>query len=169
MNSAFESIYTVWDWSKKSGGQVLNNWIHPSCGSRDIGVQTQIQGLSKEVISTTVAEMPVSSFVRIAGLSGALAVSLGAYGAHVLSVDPDNAKLRATFDTANKYHLVHSVALLAVPLARVPRLSGSLFLSGMVVFCGTTYYHALTQDTTVRQYTPYGGVLLILAWLSLIL
>lgn len=46
---------------------------------------------------------------------------LGAYGAHVLSVDPDNAKLRATFDTANKYHLVHSVALLAVPLARVPR------------------------------------------------
>lgn len=34
-------------------------------------------GISKEVISTTVAEMPVSSFVRIAGLSGALAVSLG--------------------------------------------------------------------------------------------
>jgi hypothetical protein len=31
------------------------------------------------------------------------------------------------------------------------RLSGSLFVGGMLVFCGTTYYHALTADTQFRQ------------------
>ncbi len=40
-------------------------------------------------------------------------------------------------------------------------------VGGMTIFCGTIYYHALTEEKHLRKYTPYGGVLLILAWLSL--
>ena len=68
-----------------------------------------------------------------------------------------------------RYHLIHSVALLGVGLARRPRLSGLLMVAGMVGFCGTTYYHAFTGDKQFRRLTPYGGMLLIAAWLSLAL
>ncbi len=40
-------------------------------------------------------------------------------------------------------------------------------VTGMLVFCGTTYYHALTDEKSLRRFTPYGGILLILAWLSM--
>lgn len=39
--------------------------------------------------------------------------------------------------------------------------------TGMVIFCGTIYYHALTEDNSLRKYTPYGGILLIIAWASM--
>ncbi len=42
-------------------------------------------------------------------------------------------------------------------------------IGGMTVFCGTIYYHALTEEKTLRKYTPYGGIMLIMAWLSLVL
>ena len=96
--------------------------------------------------------------------------------------------MKRVYDTANFYHFVHSLALFAVPLARRPALvsftksglltpshynfrlqSGTLMIGGMSIFCGTIYYHALTEDKQYRKITPYGGVLLICAWLSLLL
>ena len=48
---------------------------------------------------------------RLAGVSGAAAVGLGAYGAHGLQgKDPT---WKHIYDTASRYHLVHSAALLA--------------------------------------------------------
>lgn len=60
-------------------------------------------------------------FVRIAGLSGALAVSLAAYGAHKKYPKDQINELKAVADSANKMHFFHSLALLAVPLCRNPR------------------------------------------------
>jgi len=166
----WDSVNSVWSWTSETSRDQIRKILHANCDHKNQFVQTVDSGVEKlNAVQEIIPEMPVSSFVRIAGLSGALAVSLGAYGAHVIGQDPDKAQLRHTFDTANKYHLIHSVALLAVPLARMPRLSGSLFVGGMLVFCGTTYYHALTENTQVRKFTPYGGIMLILAWLSLIL
>ena len=112
-----------------------------------------------------------SGVVRLAGLSGAAAVALGAYGAHVLNVSKEGVteEQRKAFEVANRYHLIHSVALLGVPLVRKPSLTGFLMAGGIAVFCGTTYYHAFTGDKQYRQFTPYGGILLIAAWLSMIL
>merc|ERR1711874_441103 len=62
-----------------------------------------------------------------------------------------------------------AVALLGVPLVRKPSLTGFLMTGGIAVFCGTTSYHAFTGDKQYRQFTPYGGILLIAAWLSMIL
>jgi len=108
-----------------------------------------------------------SPFVRLAGLSGASAVALGAYGAH--NFNAEKQEMKKVYDTANFYHFVHTMALLAVPLTRRPALSGTLLVGGMSVFCGTIYYHALTEEKSLRKYTPYGGVLLILGWLSMVL
>ncbi|CAH1781903.1 unnamed protein product [Owenia fusiformis] len=110
------------------------------------------------------------AFTRMAGLSGALAVGFGAYGAHAFAnredVDP---KLKLTFDTGNRYHMLHSIVLLAVPCTRRPGLVGPLILLGTALFSGSCYYHALTGDTRIRKVTPYGGMLLIAGWVAMIL
>ena len=90
-----------------------------------------------------------SLFVRLAGLSGATAVALGAYGAHserrTSFKDPfldhfsffslfaaftaDKADLKKVYDTANFYHFIHTVALLAVPLSRKPVLVSEEYIN----------------------------------------
>jgi uncharacterized membrane protein YgdD (TMEM256/DUF423 family) len=42
-------------------------------------------------------------------------------------------------------------------------------VTGMVVFSGTCYIYALTERKQVIQFTPYGGMVLILAWLAMFL
>jgi len=109
------------------------------------------------------------SFVRLAGVSGAAAIAFGAYGAHGFRDRTDIPRERIlAFDTGNRYHLLHSVALLATPLATYPLVTGSLFAVGTTIFSGTCYYYAMTGRDDVRRLTPYGGIILILAWLSLV-
>lgn len=79
----------------------------------------------------------------------------------------DNRK--AVFETANKYHFLHSLALISVPFVRKPGITGGFFLVGTMVFSGSCYYYAITDNKSVSKYAPYGGVTLILAWLSLAL
>ncbi|GAB6025610.1 hypothetical protein CHUAL_011337 [Chamberlinius hualienensis] len=109
-----------------------------------------------------------STFVRVAGVSGALAVALGAYGAHVFNNKPVPEELKKVYDTGNHYHLIHSLALMAVPATRRPAITGSLFVLGMLLFCGSCYVHALTEYKPIRQVTPYGGMLLICGWISML-
>ncbi|XP_071553116.1 transmembrane protein 256 homolog [Panulirus ornatus] len=108
-------------------------------------------------------------FVRIAGISGASAVALGAYGAHVFYRREYPEELKQVYETANRYHFLHTLALLGVPLCRRPKLAGSLIVIGTAIFCGTCYYYALSGSKNVRQYTPYGGMLLIVGWLAMAL
>ncbi|OQV19799.1 putative Transmembrane protein 256-like protein [Hypsibius exemplaris] len=123
---------------------------------------------SKSPTTTMVLPAHMSMFVRLAGLSGATAVILGAYGAHAFR-KAANPEAREVFETGNRYHLIHSVALALAPLTKYPRLTGGLFLAGMVVFSGGLYGYALWQNQLMRRATPAGGVLLILAWLSMVL
>ncbi|MFH4980047.1 hypothetical protein AB6A40_006756 [Gnathostoma spinigerum] len=107
--------------------------------------------------------------IRIAGISGAMAVILGAYGAHSLRERSviDERRLRA-FDTANRYHLLHSIALLGAPQSRHPVITAALFVGGILIFSGTCYHYSLTGKEALRRFTPIGGVMFILAWLSFI-
>ncbi|KAI8740097.1 transmembrane protein 256 [Biomphalaria glabrata] len=105
-------------------------------------------------------------FIRIAGISGAIAVAMGAYGSHVFRQKEIDQRLKETFEIASKYHFIHTLALLAVPFARKPVLTGSLMTAGIVLFCGSCYYHAMTNNMAIRKVTPYGGFLLIFAWVS---
>jgi len=108
-----------------------------------------------------------SPWVRLAGVSGAMAVGLGAYGAHGLKGVPDDQKI--VWETANKYHFIHTLALLAVPLTNRPNLVGTLLVTGTALFSGTCYVHGATGNSEVIKYTPYGGMTLICAWIAMIL
>ncbi|CAF0975175.1 unnamed protein product [Didymodactylos carnosus] len=61
------------------------------------------------------------AFLRIGGISGALAICLGVYGAHVMR-QTENEDLKRLFNLAQNYHLLHSVALLTLPLTKRPLL-----------------------------------------------
>ena len=147
--------------------------LRPTCPKCPVPATVPVSVQTSPPPAVTEMALPLtrSGVVRLAGLSGAAAVALGAYGAHVLNVSKEGVteEQRKAFEVANRYHLIHSVALLGVPLVRKPSLTGSLMVGGILMFCGTTYYHAFTGDKQYRQFTPYGGILLIAAWLSMIL
>lgn len=109
----------------------------------------------------------------IAAVSGALAVGLGAFGAHALRETLTEAR-RETFEIAVRYQFYHSLALLAVAVlaGRTPPLPwagpiGALLLGGIVIFSGSLYALVLTDRAWLGAITPIGGVLLILGWLAL--
>lgn len=102
-------------------------------------------------------------------MSGASAVIAGAVGAHAFPAGktPEAEKARNQWEVAVRYHLLHSLLLLAVPAARFPLLTGTLVVGGMAMFCGACY--ATAKGYSVAKVAPFGGTMLIVAWLSLIL
>jgi uncharacterized membrane protein YgdD (TMEM256/DUF423 family) len=116
-----------------------------------------------------------------AAICGALGVLLGAWGAHGLDTLLESrgdtaqhvAKRLDQFDVAVRYHLIHSVALLA--LAAIPgaatarRWTFRLLLLGLVLFSGSLYVLVLSDEGKFGMITPLGGLSWIAAWLSLIL
>lgn len=109
-------------------------------------------------------------FAVLGAFYGALAVALGAFGAHALSSTLDDAAMR-TWHTAVEYQLWHALALLlvslALPASRWQRASASAFALGVALFCGSLYALALGAPRLVGTVTPFGGMALILGWTAL--
>ncbi|TGK03044.1 DUF423 domain-containing protein [Leptospira langatensis] len=113
-----------------------------------------------------------SNLLFFAGLLGFLGVALGAFGAHGLKsiLTPD---LMAIFDTGSKYHLIHSVVLLALALSEKTTESKSLrigfwlIFSGVLIFSGSLYILAISGVRILGAITPFGGVALLLGWSSM--
>jgi uncharacterized membrane protein YgdD (TMEM256/DUF423 family) len=102
---------------------------------------------------------------RIAAGMGLLAVALGAFGAHGLkSLFAQNGNA-AIWETAVFYHFIHAVMLyvLAVrkPFAAVAWWS---FLAGIVIFSGSLYLLAVTNERWLGAVTPVGGAGFLLGW-----
>ncbi len=111
-------------------------------------------------------------WTQVAAVSGALAVMAGAFGAHGLKARVGPEQLDA-WATAAHYHLLHSVALLALGLFaaysdRSVKLPAGLLSAGMVLFSGSIYLLVLTKMRWLGPVTPIGGLLLIVGWLSLL-
>jgi uncharacterized membrane protein YgdD (TMEM256/DUF423 family) len=113
-----------------------------------------------------------SIWVGIAALSGALSVVLGAWGAHALRdrLTPDQL---VSWGTAVQYHLIHSLALLALGLYasatdRPVHLSAGLFTAGVLLFSGSIYLLVLGGPRWLGPVTPLGGLCLIAGWVSLL-
>ncbi|XP_062849383.1 transmembrane protein 256 [Trichomycterus rosablanca] len=106
---------------------------------------------------------------RLAAVSGALAVSAGAYGAHGFRLSNRDEYQRELYSTANTYHFYHSLALLGASRCRKPALAGAVLVAGMGCFCGPLYHQALTGDPSFGKLAPIGGVLFIAGWLAMAL
>ena len=116
------------------------------------------------------------STARLAGaggaLFGALAVLLGAFGAHALGdrLAPDALRI---WGTAVDYLFWHALALLVVAerAARVTSRSLSVatvgFASGIVLFCGSLFALASEAPRTAGMLTPIGGLAFIVGWAAL--
>lgn len=64
-------------------------------------------------------------FVRLAGLSGSLAVLVAIYGKSIINniVDPKRkSESVLIFEKANRFHFLHTLAILASPFSRIPIL-----------------------------------------------
>jgi uncharacterized membrane protein YgdD (TMEM256/DUF423 family) len=111
---------------------------------------------------------PNLSQVRIAAVFGALAVILGALGAHGgLHTVLEAHGRTATWETASHYHLVHAVVLLVLGLTGISRWGWNAIAAGIVIFSGSLYLLSVTGITRLAALTPFGGVALIAGWLLL--
>jgi uncharacterized membrane protein YgdD (TMEM256/DUF423 family) len=114
-------------------------------------------------------------FIQIAGILGALAVGIGAFGAHGLQPLLEAKGRVATFETAVAYHFYHALAILAVsiwyslvPDKKALRLAIFAFLSGILIFSGSLYILSLSGITWLGAITPIGGVAFIIGWIAII-
>lgn len=61
-------------------------------------------------------------FIKIAGLMGASAVILAAYGAHRAYDKDSPADLRGVYETGSRMHFFHTLALMGVPMCKRPNI-----------------------------------------------
>jgi uncharacterized membrane protein YgdD (TMEM256/DUF423 family) len=116
--------------------------------------------------------MKAKNWLALSGLNMALAVGLGAFGAHGLKEALDAAQM-ATWQTAVQYHLVHGLALFALALwlhEEAPAWAGKVamgLLLGMILFSGSLYAWVLTDQHFLVFITPIGGSVWLVTWLLL--
>ena len=110
------------------------------------------------------------TFLILGAANAALAVLLGAFGAHSLKTYLA-ADMMAVYQTGLQYHLFHSLGLIAVGLVAKQigdsawlRWSGWLMLAGIVIFSGSLYVLSTTGWKWLGAVTPLGGLSFIVAW-----
>jgi uncharacterized membrane protein YgdD (TMEM256/DUF423 family) len=107
----------------------------------------------------------------VAAVLLALAVLIGAFGAHALRERLD-AYATGVYERAVFYHFVHALGLLALGLAiRAGVVSGAaaisaawLLFAGILIFSGSLYALALTGKRILGAITPLGGLAFVAGW-----
>lgn len=112
--------------------------------------------------------MTATLALRITGISGFLAVCLGAFGAHGLKNLLEQTGRLANWETAVLYHLVHTVVMLFVCLRSpfFPKQWWAFFI-GNLIFSGSLYILSVTNITKLGMITPFGGLAFLAGWLML--
>ena len=93
----------------------------------------------------------------------ALAVVLGAFGAHALR-DSLSEQAMAWYHTGHNYHMWCGLGWIAAALAGGCKGVSWLFGIGFVLFSGSLYAMALTGETKLGMITPLGGICFIVAF-----
>lgn len=102
----------------------------------------------------------------------ALAVVIGAFGAHGLEKMVEASKL-ATFETGVRYHFYHSFAVFFTSLIALAkpefktRTPITLFSIGILLFSFGCYAYVLTGIKGIAMIVPFGGVSFIAGWIAL--
>lgn len=104
----------------------------------------------------------------------ALAVALGAFGAHGLKSQLSTEMLQ-TFKTGVDYHFYHALGLLLIGILAVSfpsdliKWSAILLTAGIILFSGSLYALAITGIKWLGAITPLGGLSFIAGWVLLFL
>ncbi len=117
-----------------------------------------------------------STFIKTAVVLGALAVALGAFGAHAIKQRVSDAAINI-FETGVRYQFYHVIALLAVGILfrdynnKWMMWAGWLFIAGIILFSGSLYaltYIKAAEKTSynwIGAITPFGGLAFITGWI----
>jgi uncharacterized membrane protein YgdD (TMEM256/DUF423 family) len=114
-------------------------------------------------------------FLLAGTISGALAVMIGAFGAHAMKATLEANQRLDTFETAVKYQFYHSLALMALGIImmkashRLFPVAGYSYIIGILIFSGSLYTLSLTGVTKWGAVTPIGGLALIIGWISMLI
>lgn len=111
------------------------------------------------------------NWTAIGAVLMALAVGMGAFGAHALKGRLD-AYSTPVYEKAVFYHFVHALGILIVALmARTNAITPAgqarvawPFLVGILVFSGSLYALAITGMRVLGAITPLGGIAFIAGW-----
>lgn len=104
----------------------------------------------------------------------ALAVIIGAFGAHALKVRlaPDMLQV---YKTGVEYHFYHALGLLLIGILSFHIQSGllnwaALFMAlGILLFSGSLYVLAISGIKWLGAITPLGGTSFIVGWLMVVI
>lgn len=110
-------------------------------------------------------------FILIAGMiMAALAVGIGAFGAHGLKdILTENQRME-TFETGVKYHFYHALGMILIglllfqiPSPSLEKAAIALFI-GILIFSVSLYILSLTNIKWLGAITPIGGVFFLIGW-----
>ena len=112
-------------------------------------------------------------FITAGAISGALAVLLGAFGAHLLKhmISPEMIEV---YKTGIQYQFYHTFALLITGIlmkfnpTQTLKWSGYLFIAGIIIFSGFLYLLAITGIKTLGMIVPIGGLMFVAGWICLL-
>ena len=114
-------------------------------------------------------------FLIISAISGAIVVALGAFGAHALRSTLEANQRMDTFNTAIKYHMFHTIGLIAIAIlldkfpSRTMEMAGWSMIAGMLLFSGALYVLSIANAPKLGIVAPFGGLAMILGWVLLLL
>lgn len=120
------------------------------------------------------------SFLQLSAVLGALAVALGAFGAHALKRIVSDAVVNI-FETGVRYQFYHVFALALVAILyrdfqnKWMLWAGNLFVTGVILFCGSLYLltYIKTADKPGLNWlgiiTPFGGLAFIGGWVCMLI
>jgi uncharacterized membrane protein YgdD (TMEM256/DUF423 family) len=115
--------------------------------------------------------MNAKQIIQTSAIFGAIAVGIGAFGAHGLKDILAETGRLDTFETAVKYHFYHALGLFLIGILALVKpnwkqlsTAAILMIIGILIFSGSLYILSLTGITWLGAITPLGGVALILGW-----
>ena len=124
--------------------------------------------------------MAGNRWIIVGSISAAIAVAMGAFGAHGLenwlnnSYPEDAGKRLANWKTGATYQIYHSLGMIFIGVLtnfssrkRTLNVAGMLMLAGILLFSGMLYAWVLTDHRTMVMIVPLGGLSFILGWVTL--
>ena len=114
-------------------------------------------------------------FLMAGGIAMALAVGLGAFGAHGLK-KMLSGEMLTIFETAVRYHFYHALGLLVVgfaarflPQSNMLSWAGWLMVAGILIFSGSLYLLSTSGIRWLGAITPIGGLCFITSWILFVI
>ena len=105
-----------------------------------------------------------------AGISGFVAIALGAFGAHGLRGRLDEASMHA-FETAVSYQISHTLVIIfcCIMIEQWGRhwtleYAAYAFTVGILLFSGSLYLLTVLKITYLGPVTPLGGLCFLIGW-----